>query len=65
MLINGEPRLSDIAPGRSLKKDPPSRSSSLKGEKSEFISDLSYLPESFDSDNLSGDEVFIDKESVR
>ncbi|CAH1099594.1 unnamed protein product [Psylliodes chrysocephalus] len=65
LLINGEPRLSDIAPGRSLKKDPPSRSSSLKGEKSEFISDLSYLPESFDSDNLSGDEVFIDKESVR
>ncbi|CAG9857713.1 unnamed protein product [Phyllotreta striolata] len=64
LLIMGEPRLSDIAPDLSLSsKNPPSRAGSLKGDKSEFMAASEEAR--LDHEDLSEDEVFIDKEIVR
>ncbi|XP_028128582.2 phosphoinositide 3-kinase adapter protein 1 isoform X1 [Diabrotica virgifera virgifera] len=67
LLIKGEPRLSDIAPDLSF-KGPPSRSSSIKSQKSDFITDLSYLPRTLSEepvDIFSENEVFDSENTER
>lgn len=65
LLIMGEPRLSDIAPEF---KHPPSRSNSVKSQKTDFGNDLSYIPTSLTeehSDDFCENEVFDDNNYER
>lgn len=70
LLILGEPRQSDIAPDL-VGKHPASRSNSLKTQRqksTEMHCDLTYIPlptSEEQADDLSGDEVFVSKDSAR